>query len=55
MNYHANVTKEMEVIKISQKDTVPWNIRGNKMEGYIYSVNLLTSLYINDDLEYDLP
>lgn len=25
---HAKVTKEMEIIKTCQKDTVPWNIRG---------------------------
>lgn len=26
---HAVVTKELEEINISQKDVVPWNIRGN--------------------------
>ncbi|CAG2243391.1 unnamed protein product [Mytilus edulis] len=30
---HRKVTKEMEIMKTSQKDTVPWNIRGKQFEG----------------------
>ncbi|CAG2217765.1 unnamed protein product [Mytilus edulis] len=29
---HRKVTQEMETIKSSQKDTVPWNIRGKQFE-----------------------